>query len=106
VPASVLATPMSLDGYIAGPNDGPANPGGDRFMRLHEWYGFASDARPNAQASGIGKQFLAEGRATGAVLSGRNTVEQVDHWGGDTTMASRSSCPVTARRDCRSRSIH
>ena len=31
----------------------------------------------------IGKQFLAEGRATGAVLSGLNTVEQVDHWGGD-----------------------
>jgi hypothetical protein len=25
---------MSLDGYIAGPNDGPDNPGGDRFMRL------------------------------------------------------------------------
>lgn len=70
--ASVLYMSMSLDGYIAGPNDEPGNPGGDDFMRLHEWY-----------ESGIGKQFLDESRATGAVLSGRNTVEQVDHWGGD-----------------------
>jgi hypothetical protein len=27
---------MSLDGYIAGPNDEPGNPGGS-FMGLHEW---------------------------------------------------------------------
>lgn len=77
---------MSLDGYIAGPNDKPGNPGGDNFMRLHEWYGFVPDAGPTAQtvrASGIGSHFLDEVRRTGAVLSGRNTVEQVDHWGGD-----------------------
>ncbi len=36
---SVLYMSMSLDGYIAGPNDEPDNPGGDGFMRLHEWYG-------------------------------------------------------------------
>ena len=84
--ASVLYMSMSLDGFIAGPNDSPDNPGGDDFMRLHEWFGFATDAGPNAEvsdASGIGKQFLDEIKATGAVLSGRNTVEQVDHWGGD-----------------------
>ena len=34
---SVLYMSMSLDGYIAGPNDEPGNPGGDGFMRLHEW---------------------------------------------------------------------
>jgi dihydrofolate reductase len=83
VSRSVLYMSMSVDGYIAGPNDNPGNPGGDEFMRLHEWYGFASDAGPNEQGSGTGKQFLAEGNSTGAVLSGRNTVEQVDHWGGD-----------------------
>src|SRR6266700_762373 len=43
VPASVLYMSMSLDGYIAGPNDEPGNPGGDSFGRLHEWYG---DSRP------------------------------------------------------------
>ena len=37
--ASVLYMSMSLDGYIAGPDDEPGNPGGDGFMRLHEWYG-------------------------------------------------------------------
>ena len=83
---SVLYMSMSLDGYIAGPNDKPGNPGGDDFMRLHEWYGFAADAAPTAgtvDASGIGSQILDEMKRTGAVLAGRNTVEQVDHWGGD-----------------------
>lgn len=83
---SVLYMSMSLDGFIAGPNDEPGNPGGDDFMRLHQWYGFALDAGPTAETTdglGIGKQFLDEVGETGAVLSGRNTVEQVDHWGGD-----------------------
>ena len=44
MPASVLYMSMSLDGYIAGPNDEPGNPGGDRFMRLHEWF-----ARPDGE---------------------------------------------------------
>jgi dihydrofolate reductase len=84
VSASVLYMSMSLDGYIAGPNDEPGNPGGDDFMRLHEWYGFASNPGPNAKSiEPTGKQFLDEAKATGAVLAGRNTVEQVDHWGGD-----------------------
>jgi dihydrofolate reductase len=86
VSISVLYMSMSLDGYIAGPNDRPDNPGGDDFMRLHEWFGFAEDPGPNEEvsdASGVGKQFINEINETGAVLSGRNTVEQVDHWGGD-----------------------
>src|SRR5947209_6992319 len=33
-----------------------------------------------AQKSGPGRHFLEEGNATGAVLVGRRTVEQVDHW--------------------------
>jgi dihydrofolate reductase len=83
--SSVLYMSMSLDGYIAGPNDEPGNPGGDDFMRLHEWYGFAGDAGPTETTSelGMGKYFLDEVKETGAVLAGRNTVEQVDHWGGD-----------------------
>ena len=83
---SVLYMSMSLDGYIAGPNDQPGNPGGDGFMRLHKWYGFASDAAPTADtvdASAGCSNFLDEIKKTGAVLSGRNTVEQIDHWGGD-----------------------
>jgi dihydrofolate reductase len=84
---SVLYMSMSVDGYIAAPNDGPGNPGGDGFMRLHEWYGFGDrepgpDVRPDPP-DGAGAHFLDEGFATGAVLAGRRTVEQVDHWGGD-----------------------
>jgi dihydrofolate reductase len=83
---SVLYMSMSLDGYIAGPNDEPGNPGGDDFMRLHKWYGFASNAGPSSEtvdSSGMGQHFLDEIKETGAVLAGRNTVEQTDHWGGD-----------------------
>src|SRR5271169_6428866 len=77
---------MSLDEYVAGLNGQPGNPGGDGFMRLHEWYGFAADAGPTEEtleSAEMGKHFLDEIKETGAVLSGRNTVEQVDHWGGD-----------------------
>jgi dihydrofolate reductase len=73
---------MSLDGYIAGPNDDVGNPGGDGFMRLHEWYGLVGDP-PNAKGTGWGAHFMDEINATGAVLAGRRTVEQVDHWGGN-----------------------
>jgi dihydrofolate reductase len=79
---------MSLDGYIAGPNDVPENPGGDGFMRLHEWLGFPPDEEPGpnvqpVKLGGTGGHFLDEINMTGAVLAGRRTVEQVDHWGGD-----------------------
>jgi len=78
----VLYMSMSLDGYIAGPNDEPGNPGGDGFMRLHEWYGdFTRPSGPGP--SGPSGEFLDEVKATGAVLAGRRTVTQVDHWGGD-----------------------
>ena len=79
--ASVLYMSMSLDGYIAGPNDEPGNPGGDRFDRLHEWF-VTSDGEP-VRPSGPAGRLWDEIFATGAVLVGRRTVEQVDHWGGD-----------------------
>jgi len=48
---SVLYMSMSLDGYIAGPNDDVGNPGGEGFMRLHEWYGFEAPL-PNTKGTG------------------------------------------------------
>jgi dihydrofolate reductase len=81
VSASVLFMSMSLDGYIAGPNDEPDNPGGDGFDRLHEWGAAAYGESP--RPSGPAGELLAEMDATGAVLAGRRTAEQVDHWGGD-----------------------
>ena len=81
---SVLYMSMSLDGYIAGPNDEVGNPGGDGFMRLHDWYGFGSNDKSVPIAhSELGKHFMDEVNATGAVLAGRRLAEQVDHWGGN-----------------------
>jgi dihydrofolate reductase len=70
-----------LDGYIAGPNDDPGNPGGDGFDRLHEW--FAPGGGEFVRPSGPAGELFDEVLAPGAVLAGRRTVEQVDHWGGD-----------------------
>jgi len=79
--ASVLYMSMSLDGYIAGPNDSPKNPGGDGFIRLHEW-GLTQDGERH-RTTGVAGQLNDEISATGAVLAGRRTAEQVDHWGGN-----------------------
>ena len=81
--ASVLYMSMSLDGYIAGPNDEPGNPGGDGFMRLHEWFGDFTPGVRDSGPSGPAGELIDEMNTTGAVLAGRRTVEQVDHWGGD-----------------------
>jgi dihydrofolate reductase len=75
---------MSLDGYIAGPNDEPDNPGGDGFDRLHEWmWEDSTDGQYIRRQSGPAVALWDEMDAFGAILAGRRTVEQVDHWGGD-----------------------
>jgi dihydrofolate reductase len=79
--ASVLHMSMSVDGYIAGPNDEPGNPGGDGFDRLHEW--FAPDGEIVRPSGPSGELFDEIMDGAGAVLAGRRTAEQVDHWGGD-----------------------
>src|SRR5260370_16575241 len=80
VSASVLYMSMSLDGYIAGPNDEPGNPGGDGFMRLHEWYFVDGESgRPSGPAGEVADRM----NATGAVLVGRRTAEQAGHYKGD-----------------------
>jgi hypothetical protein len=106
--ASVLYMSMSLDGFIAGPHDTPDNPGGDDFIRLHEWYGFASDAGPTqetADASGMGRHFLDEIKETGAVVSGRNPSSRSTTGAATTMTVSRSSCRLTGHRGRRWQSI-
>ena len=79
--ASVLYMSMSLDGYIAGPNDEPGNGLGDGGERLHYW-GVTPEGeffRPPGPAG----QLIDEMLATGAILAGRRTAELADHWGGD-----------------------
>ena len=78
--SSVLYMSMSLDGYIAGPNDEPGNPGGDGFTRLHKWY--YADGAAGRPSGDIG-EVVDEMTATGAVLVGRRTADQADHYQGD-----------------------
>ena len=79
--ATVLYFSMSLDGYIAGPNDEVGNPGGDGFDRLHEW--FVTPGGEFVRPSGPAGELFDEIDATGAVVTGRRTAEQAEHWGGD-----------------------
>ena len=83
-PTAVLYMSMSLDGYIAGPNDEPGNPGGDGFDRLHEWmWDPTAHGQYIRRRSGPAAQLWDEMDGYGAIVAGRRTVEQVDHWGAD-----------------------
>jgi dihydrofolate reductase len=84
--ATVLYMSMSLDGFIAGPNEGPGNGLGDGGERLHEWIfaGAASDQNGfPGRPAGINGQIFDEFMATGAVVAGRGTFEPAGGWGGD-----------------------
>ena len=84
--ATVLYMSMSLDGFIAGPNEGPGNGLGDGGERLHEWTFAGADTDQNGvpgRPAGINGQIVDEFMATGAVVAGRGTFEPADGWGGD-----------------------
>jgi len=48
----VLDISMSLDGFIAGPNDNPEQPLGDGGMRLHDWMSSTSEDTMQGGTSG------------------------------------------------------
>ena len=84
--AIVLYMSMSLDGFVAGPNESPDNGLGDGGKRLHEWI-FAGP--PTGQGgvpgrpSGVNGEVMDALASTGAVVAGRGTAEPADYWGGD-----------------------
>lgn len=75
----------SVDGFIAGPNDGPGCGLGEGGERLHHWvFGgpWTYDNVPDGGATGEDKAWLDEAMAgLGAVVAGRWTYEAADHWG-------------------------
>jgi dihydrofolate reductase len=85
VSATVLYMSVSLDGFIAGPNEGPDNGLGDGGHRLHEWAltGADGDRDTISGRAGVNGQVVDEAMATGAVVAGRGTVEPAGFWGGD-----------------------
>jgi dihydrofolate reductase len=86
VSATVLYMSMSLDGFIAGPNEGPGNGLGDGGHRLHEWFLTGADAdhkELSGRLGGVNGKVVDEFMATGAVVAGRGTFEPAGGWGGD-----------------------
>ena len=81
---------MSLDGFIAGPNDGPGLPLGEGGIRLFEWY---SSGDTDYELPGTGMVFkispqsaelLREvDRRMGAFVTGRRTFDIANGWGGN-----------------------
>ncbi len=80
---------MSLDGFIAGPNDGPEHPLGEGGMRLFDWYssGDTDYVVPSGEmtfkVSSQSAELLREVFAGfGALVTGRRTFDITNGWGG------------------------
>ena len=77
---------MSLDGFIAGPNDSVENPLGDGGERIHEWvYDLASWRERHGIAGGrtdTDAEVLDEAfENTGAVVIGKRMLDVANGWG-------------------------
>ncbi len=80
---------MSLDGFIAGPNDGPGQPLGEGGMRLFDWYssGDTDYVVPSGgmtfKVSSQSAELLREAfGAMGAIVTGRRTFDITNGWSG------------------------
>ena len=83
----VAAITTSVDGYVAGPDDGPGKGLGEGGERLHYWvFGgpWSYGAEPSGEATGEDAEWLQEAMAgLGAVVGGRWTYEAAEHWGDE-----------------------
>jgi dihydrofolate reductase len=81
---------MSLDGFVAGPNDGPERPLGESGERLFAWYG-AGDTEyglPGTEmvfrVSPQSAELLRGAHGSmGALVTGRRTFDITNGWGGN-----------------------
>jgi dihydrofolate reductase len=80
---------MSLDGFIAGPNDGPESPLGEGGERLFRWYsgGDTEYRLPGTEmvfkVSPASAELLREAHSKmGAFVTGRRTFDITNGWGG------------------------
>jgi dihydrofolate reductase len=77
----------SLDGYVAGPDDGPGKGLGEGGERLHYWVfngPWSYNDPPSGEAAGVDKEILDEGIGrVGAVIGGRSTYDAAEAWGGE-----------------------
>ena len=80
---------MSLDGFIAGPNDGPGSPLGEGGEWLFAWYsgGDTEYGLPGTEmvfrVSSQSAEMLREAHSRmGAMVTGRRTFDITNGWGG------------------------
>ncbi|MDN5860952.1 MAG: dihydrofolate reductase family protein [Pseudonocardia sp.] len=75
---------ISVDGFVAGPDDGPAHGLGIGGEILHGWLAAGGvDPVSYRPADEAGALVFDEALATGAVLTGRRTFEHAGGWRGD-----------------------
>lgn len=83
----IASITTSVDGYVAGPDDGPGRGLGVGGERLHHWvfggpWTYEHD-NPEATMSGADKEYFDQVNArTGAVVAGRSTYDAAEAWGG------------------------
>jgi dihydrofolate reductase len=83
---SVLDMSISLDGFVAGPNETPGNGLGDNGERLHWWFAKGAETGQGGipgRPDDVNGELMDELMATGAVVAGRGTVEPAGWWNGD-----------------------
>jgi dihydrofolate reductase len=85
----IVELSMSLDGFVAGPNDGPDNSLGDGGERLFQWYSSGDTAFPLPgtdmvfKISRVSAELLREEWAKlGAMVTGRRMFDIARAWGG------------------------
>jgi dihydrofolate reductase len=98
---------MSLDGFIAGPNDGPERPLGEGGERLFAWYsgGETKYRLPGTEMvfeiSPQSAELLGEAHSKmGAFVTGRRTFDITNGWGGSPPWAYLPlSSPIPSRKN-------
>ena len=83
----IAAITTSVDGYVAGPGDGPGCGLGKGGERLHYWvFGgpWSYEEEPTGEMSAEDRAWMDEAMSgLGAVVAGRWTYEAADHWGDE-----------------------
>jgi dihydrofolate reductase len=81
----VVDLSVSVDGFIAGPHDGPDNPLGDGGSRLFDWWSAGTERigpddrfKPPARSAAVAREMF----DYGAVIIGRRTFDIARGWGG------------------------
>ena len=82
---TILDMSMSIDGFIAAPDDVPGDGLGRDGHRLHEWLSSGGGVDPDSfrPQDETNRKVFDEVMETGAVITGRRTFDLAGQWNGD-----------------------